>query len=279
MNADDGSMSSHPRLDRALDVAILAGALATIPLTILLEERQVSPAVVALDWLVWAVFLFEFLVRISLASNRLEHCRRNLLPLAVVVLSFPLLPAILGLARVARLTRIFRGLRLASVTLRGLADLRTIFTRRGVLYAGALACFLILAGGGALALLEPETAKGGFLDGVWWAVVTASTVGYGDIAPTTIWGRLIAVLMILAGVGVISTLSASITAYFLGQTESAHLKELEERTARIEALLQKVVMQSAAERGGDQAPAVSSSSGADYPDPETPASVRSEAQP
>jgi voltage-gated potassium channel len=66
-------------------------------------------------------------------------------------------------------------------------------------------------------------------------------VGYGDIAPTTLWGRLIAVVMMLAGVGLISTLAASITAYFVGQADNLDLRELRERTARIEVLLQKIL--------------------------------------
>jgi voltage-gated potassium channel len=90
----------------------------------------------------------------------------------------------------------------------------------------SLAALLILAGGGGLALVEPNTVHGGFLDGIWWAIVTASTVGYGDIAPATLPGRLIAIVMMLAGIGLISTLAASITARFVEQDKNAELKEL-----------------------------------------------------
>ena len=113
----------------------------------------------------------------------------------------------------------------------------------------AIAAFIILAGGAGLTLLEPQTVKGGFADGVWWAIVTASTVGYGDIAPSTIWGRFIAILLMLSGVGLMSTLAASITSYFVGQEGNAALTELKERTTRIEELLHRLLAERPVDRG------------------------------
>jgi voltage-gated potassium channel len=174
--------------------------------------------------------------------NRRSHdfSRRAALPLIVVVLSFPKLPAILGLVRLARLARVFRALRLVTVVARGIGALRAILGRRGVLHVSAVTLLIIIAGGGALALLEPQTVKGGFLDGVWWAIVTASTVGYGDISPTTLYGRAIAIVMMLAGVGLISTLAASITAYFVGQAGNTEIADLNTRMERIEAQLDEI---------------------------------------
>src|SRR4051794_16044314 len=117
------------------------------------------------------------------------------------MLSYPHLPGIFGLVRLARLSRFLRLLRLVGVTARAIDALRTVFWRRGMICMAAISGFILLAGGSALTMLEPQTVRGGFLDGVWWAIVTASTVGYGDIAPSTIAGRLIAVLLMLSGVG------------------------------------------------------------------------------
>jgi voltage-gated potassium channel len=81
--------------------------------------------------------------------------------------------------------------------------------------------------------------KGGYGDGIWWAVVTATTVGYGDISPSTLAGRLIAVLLMLVGIGLVSTLAASITSYFVQQTANSEFKELATRLDRIEKLLEQ----------------------------------------
>jgi voltage-gated potassium channel len=167
----------------------------------------------------------------------------------VVAVSFPALPAILGLVRVVRIVRVIRVsrvLRLArvvGVTARGIEGLRAVLGRTSMVYIGALSILIILAGGGGIALLEPETVRGGFWDGVWWAIVTASTVGYGDIAPTTLLGRTIAVVLMLTGVGLISTLAASITTHFLGQEENEELTAIRLQLTRIETLLSRMQVQ------------------------------------
>jgi voltage-gated potassium channel len=205
----------HPRLRVAMDAAVVLGALATIPLTVLQERGVRSAALDYLDWVVWAVFAIEFLFILCVAPR--VHFRRlsTAADLAVVVLSFPLLPNLLALVRLARIVRLLRLTRLTAVAVLGLAALKEILGRRGLVYVVAITTLLILVGGGCLSILEPETVKGGYGDGIWWAVVTASTVGYGDIAPTTFLGRLIAVLLMLVGIGLMSTLAASITSHFV----------------------------------------------------------------
>jgi voltage-gated potassium channel len=115
-----------------------------------------------------------------------------------------------------------------------------VLARRGLIYLGGTTLLLVLAGAAALEVVEPHTVRGGYLDSVWWAIVTASTVGYGDIAPSTFWGRAIAVVLMLAGIGLISTFSASITSYFVGQQEATELREVRERLSRMEGLLEEL---------------------------------------
>ena len=107
-------------------------------------------------------------------------------------------------------------------------------------YTVAVTTLLILVGGGCLSILEPQTVRGGYGDGIWWAIVTASTVGYGDIAPSTVPGRIIAVLLMLVGIGLMSTLAASITSYFVQQTANTEFKDVSLRLERIETMLQQL---------------------------------------
>ena len=57
-------------------------------------------------------------------------------------------------------------------------------------------------------------------DGIWWSFVTATTVGYGDISPATPFGRSIAAILMLVGIGLIGSLTSTITALFFHRNES-----------------------------------------------------------
>jgi voltage-gated potassium channel len=95
-----------------------------------------------------------------------------------------------------------------------------------------------------------------FGTGVWWAIVTLATVGYGDVVPHTAWGRVVGSVVIVIGVTFISFLTATITSYFVAaeeaeadqrqkaeyvaaQAQTAELlQRIEHRLAAIEAKLQ-----------------------------------------
>lgn len=229
------------RLERGLELSIVLAALATIPLVIA-EERSIAPRITAIgNWIVWCVFLAEYLILMALASDRLKYARYGWFNATIVVLSFPQFPSLLAVVRLARLARLFRLLRLSVVALRGLSGLRSALGRPGLIYMAGATLFLVLAGGALLYLLEPEAVEGNVWNGLWWAVVTATTVGYGDVYPTTGAGRVVGIAVMLAGIGLVSTLAASIAAHFVKQEEGAELDTLVQRLERIEALLQRVV--------------------------------------
>jgi voltage-gated potassium channel len=64
-----------------------------------------------------------------------------------------------------------------------------------------------------ISLVEPKINS--FADAIWWSVVTATTVGYGDYSPQTGLGRVIAVLLMIMGIGLIGMVTSSISAYFI----------------------------------------------------------------
>lgn len=172
----------------------------------------------------------------ALSQTPAKYVIQNPVNVAVVALSYPHPPMLFGLIRLARFIRFLRLLRLVGVAARAIEALRVILWRRGLVCVAGISLVVSFAAGAALVLIEPQTVKGGVNNGVWWAIVTASTVGYGDIAPATLPGRLVAIVMILSGASVISTLAASITAYFLDTDTNAGLCELNERMARLEKL-------------------------------------------
>ncbi len=229
------------RLERPLDLLVVPAALATIPIVIAQELGDAQQWIVIADWAVWSIFVLDFGLMGLTAANRARYCLRNILGLLIVVVSFPLLPDLLAsirVVRIARAVRLLRLIRVSAVLLRSIRSLRRMAGVRSVIYMGVLTLTLAALGAGLLAVLEPQTVNHSFLDGLWWALVTVSTVGYGDITPQTLPGRLLAVVLMVSGLGLLSTLAAAISAYFIG--EDVKLEELRDRLQRIEAILEEM---------------------------------------
>ncbi len=74
--------------------------------------------------------------------------------------------------------------------------------------------FIILLFGTAIHYIEPENFETVF-DGIWWVIVTASTVGYGDFSPHTVTGRIVAIILILAGASFVTYYFANISSYVI----------------------------------------------------------------
>jgi voltage-gated potassium channel len=222
-------------------------AIATVPL-VAAEDLGLDATLVAIvDWAVWLIFLAEYVILLAVATHRPTFVRQHWLAVAVIVLSFPGWSGALELARLARLGRL---LRVAFVTWRVLSTLRAVFGRRELVEVGVLAAGVMLLGGAVLTVVEPETVKGDLGSGIWWAVVTATTVGYGDVTPTTVFGRITAVVVMVVGIGTVSTLIAAISGHFVQQDRRDEFAELREQLTRIEARLEELAEDRERHRGG-----------------------------
>jgi voltage-gated potassium channel len=84
---------------------------------------------------------------------------------------------------------------------------------------------------------HPDARIENIPEGIWWAVVTITTVGYGDAFPVTTAGRLVAGALMLLGIGLFGVLAAALASYFLATEEGPNLSEVVERLERIERLL------------------------------------------
>ena len=85
---------------------------------------------------------------------------------------------------------------------------------RGAALTAVLAVLTVLAGGTAYAALEDEPHS---WDGIWWAVSTMTTVGYGDQYPVTVEGRVLAIIVMLVGIGFVSMLVGAVSEQFVAR--------------------------------------------------------------
>ena len=192
-----------------------------------LRGRDHLAAETAID-IVWAVFAADYAVRLRLAPDRGRWFAHHLLDLAVVAL--PLLRP-LRLLRLATPISVLQ--RTAGLALRG---------RIAVYTAGAA---ILLTYVGALATLDAEKHAPGatitsFPKALWWAFVTITSVGYGDYSPTTGTGRTVAALLMIAGIAVIGTVTATLASWIVSRVAEETAEE-EAATRQQVAALQRQV--------------------------------------
>lgn len=196
--------------------------------------RHLADATIAVTW---AVLVIDYVVRVVLARRRWRFVLRNLPDLVVIAL--PMLRS-LRLVRLLALVRVLD--RNAAATLRG---------RVAVYVAGAAALLLFCA---SLAVLDVERGARGsnivtFPDAVWWSITTMSTVGYGDHYPVTTAGRIVAVLLMLGGIGLLGVVTATVTDWLVSHVrvaqqqiadrQAVELRELREHVTRLERLVEQ----------------------------------------
>ena len=107
----------------------------------------------------------------------------------------------------------------------------------------SLILFFIVLFGFIFFITEPDVKS--FSDGLWWALVTITTVGYGDITPMTTIGRLVASALMFLGLGLIASLTAVISVKFIQSFVDHHtnddvLEKLEEMQKDIDEIKRKI---------------------------------------
>lgn len=148
------------------------------------------------------------------------------------VLTIPLVSQLLASLRFVRFARVLRLLRATAIITRALQAERRLTSTQTFRTVGLLTIFLVVVAGVTQAEVDSSDFKG-YWDGIWWAVVTVTTVGYGDLYPTTVGGRIVAMLLMLVGIGFLAVLTATIASHFI-QTDTGS-DEVLETLRRIEA--------------------------------------------
>lgn len=193
------------------------------------------------DWLVWWVFVTETVVITGLVGEKKRYLKQNWMNLLIIVVGFPLFWQVVPLAAGLRGLRL---LVLLGVMLR-LGKLMQKVLHRNTLGTTVLVSLIVIVLSGLLMSFIDPAIQTPF-DGIWWAWVTVTTVGYGDLVPVSTLGRLFGGFLILLGVGLFALLTANFSAALIGREVEQEVEELEAEESEI---LKKLV---AIERRLDQ---------------------------
>jgi voltage-gated potassium channel len=210
----------------------LAAALLTVPAVIFDEVATAQPwddLGRALNWAVWAAFAVNLGWTVRRAPSLWAGLRANPLLAGIVFLTWPYLPAGLQVARVLGL------LRLVSVA----HHARRWLSLDGLRYAALLLAATVLGGGAAFTAIESEQHLS-LASGVWWAIVTVTTVGYGDIVPHTEAGRALAVFVMAVGIGTATLVIGAAARSFMQDGDADPSPGLDDLHAEVSALRAEV---------------------------------------
>ncbi len=204
----DSAAARRPRLERAIarvDPYLAFVALVSLVCIMLIASGQDPGWARAGLVICWLILAFEYLGRLALATHRREFVRRTWVDLLAVIIPF------LRIFLFARIVPIL-GHR-ARGRLANRAALAAAFLAVLVVSVGSVG--VLWAGGGPAGLEHRDAGQS-----LWFAFVTVFTVGYGDYTPVTPEGRVIGVILIFVGVGVIAIFTASIATRFLSARDS-----------------------------------------------------------
>ncbi len=160
------------------------------------------------QWICWGAFVFDLLLGVIKAESKKEYLKKHPLEVASSLLPF---------LRPLRLMRVisFGGLAIQKVAIgRHFAiTVKVAITTIFVAYISAVQITI------SERMVEGSNIKN-FGDGLWWAMTTVTTVGYGDKFPVTTEGRALAVALMIMGISLVGVITASVAAWFVKLSNS-----------------------------------------------------------
>ncbi len=200
---------------RAFDVGLILAILAAVACAMLETVQGLSPearrALVAAEWGFTVLFTIEYTVRLICVRSPLRYASSffGLVDLCAILPNYLslLVPGAQSLLviRGLRILRIFRVLKLA----RYLSEARALRTAllasraKVTVFLASVLCIVSIVGAAMYLIEGPENGFSSIPMAMYWAIVTMTTVGYGDISPRTSVGQLLAALLMVVGYGMI----------------------------------------------------------------------------
>ena len=218
---------------------VIAATLALIPVLVIetdAKSQHWQDFATAANWLIWAIFLAELIFILAVAPRRAAALRAHWLDAAIVAMTVPAYGTFLSSLRFAPVRAAAPAVRLGTIATRLVQRERLASSGTAFRLASVLTLLVVIVSGAIESLLD----NGDFhsvWQGIGWSVVTVTTVGYGDVAPTTVQGQAVAIVVMLFGIAFLSVLTATIASSFVKSERGSETDEILTALARLEAQL------------------------------------------
>ena len=218
-------------------LAIVSIVLIVLDFAAIIDINGTNSKWIWLNNIILIILAIDYFYRLYLAKDRRAFFRNNIFELVAII---PVGIAFnwMKFAQLGDIGLYFRLLRL--IRLAGLVGmLKDILHTHGILYVIYFSIAFLMLGSVAISITEHVSLDQAF----WWAITTASTVGYGDISrhtisPQSLLGKLVILAMILIGVGVMGIVTSSLTAYLMRRNEGK--VSIKDKDAELTLILDKL---------------------------------------
>jgi voltage-gated potassium channel len=200
----------HHEVAWELSFAALAVVFVALAFVDVVPGSAEESALYAIEWFITGVFIAEFTSRLWAAESRRAYLRGHWIDL------ISCLPPVRW-ARGLRLIRLLRLVRAFAGVGRAMTHAQRLANHKGLIWllVAWLAVMFLCAVGLYLAEVGVNAAVQSPLDALWWGLTTMTTVGYGDVFPTTAEGRVSAAVLMILGIGLYSAITATITSFLI----------------------------------------------------------------
>ncbi len=205
--------------------------------TVIVFNLSEFNAIVAFDIFVCIILLFDFFLGFYKSSDRSRYFKENFIELLAAIPFDLILSPFFGF-NYLRFIKFFRVLLLVIVFFKIVGE----FLKHTHLDE-ILGVFVLVVIGSTLGLYLIDPSMNNLFDDLWFVVVSITTVGYGDITPSTVFGKVFSLVLLLIGVFIFSAITGAMSSYFMDtvlQEGSYHIHELKEKVAESDVELEKI---------------------------------------
>lgn len=168
---------------------------------------------------IWVIFVIDYFIRLVLSKNKKKFICENFIDL-IAIIPFEAFFQTLRIVRVLKIIKVF------VFYFKCEKYIEKFIKTNNFHHVLKLTIIIVLLGAFGFHFTENKS----FGESLWWSFVTATTVGYGDISPVTILGRIIASILMLTGIGFVGMLTSTISTYFIYER---HIKKSSDLKSKI----------------------------------------------